>query len=113
MYELGDKAYYPDGADKVSDKRLFGVHTPESLTQENGVVRIVFATIVMGMGVDMKATSTIIHYGAPQSIEDYFQESGRGGRSGSPANWQPKHYPARRELATSSTLCLSERVECT
>ena len=32
--------------------------------------------------MDLQGVNTIIHYGAPCSIEDYFQESGRGGRSG-------------------------------
>ena len=92
---------------------MYHAHTPDynkevilkSLAQEDGSVRVVFATVAMGMGVDLKATNTIIHYGAPQSIDDYFQESGRGGRSGDPAQsiiyWKPKHCPARRELVTS------------
>lgn len=49
------------------------------------VVRVVFATVALGMGIDLQGVNTIIHYGAPQSIEDYFQESGRGGRSGESA----------------------------
>lgn len=32
-----------------------------------------FATIALGMGVDLQGVNTIIHYGAPSSIEDYFQ----------------------------------------
>ena len=115
LYELGEKAYYPDGAEKVSNNRLFGMfhaHTPEynkevilkSLSQQDGVVRTVFATIALGMGIDLKATNTIIHYGAPQSIDDYFQESGRGGRSGDPAEsivfWKPKDCPMRKELTS-------------
>ena len=65
LYELGERAYYPDGAGKISDNRIFGMyhaHTPDynkevilkSLAQENGLVRVVFATVVMGMGVDLK-----------------------------------------------------------
>ena len=52
------------------------------MTQTHGVVRIVFATIALGMGVNLLDVNTVIHYGAPRSIDDYFQESGRGGRSG-------------------------------
>ena len=115
LYELGEKSYYPDGAEKISDNRIFGMfhaHTPEynkevilkSLSQEDGIVRIVFATVALGMGIDLKATNTIIHYGAPQSIDDYFQESGHGGRSGDPAEsivyWRPKDCPMRKELIT-------------
>ena len=44
-----------------------------------GIVRVVFASVAMGMGIDLKGVDTIIHYGAPSSIEDYFQASGKGG----------------------------------
>ena len=57
----------------------------ESLTQSDGIVRVVFATVALGMGVNLRDVNTIIHYGGPQSIDDYFQESGRGGRSGQSA----------------------------
>jgi len=35
--------------------------------------------VALGMGINLRDVNTIIHYGAPHSIEDYFQESGRGG----------------------------------
>ena len=45
------------------------------------------------MGINMRDVNTVIHYGAPNSIDDFFQESRRGGRSGVPARstvyWQP------------------------
>ena len=34
---------------------------------------VVFASVAMGMGIDLHGVDTIIHYGAPSSIEDYFQ----------------------------------------
>ena len=46
---------------------------------------MVFATVALGMGINLRDVDTIIHYGGPQSIDDYFQESGRGGRSGQSA----------------------------
>ena len=116
LYELGDESYYPLGADKVSDNRLFGMfhaNTPEhnkevilkSLSQPDGVVRVVFATVALGMGIDLRDVDTIIHYGGMQSIDDYFQESGRGGRSGwsacSIVFWKPVDCPKRKELLST------------
>ena len=37
------------------------------------------------MGIDLHGVDTIIHYGAPSSIKDYFQASGRRGQSGDSA----------------------------
>ncbi len=65
----------------------------QSLLHPDGVMRVVFATIALGMGVNLRDVNAIVHYGAPQSLEDYFQESGRGGRSGEDAvstiYWKP------------------------
>ena len=44
-----------------------------------------FASVVKGIGIDLHGVDTIIHYGAPSSIEDYFQASGRRGQSGDSA----------------------------
>ena len=45
-----------------------------------------FASVAMGMGIDLHGViDTIIHYGAPSSIEDYFQASGRRGQCGDSA----------------------------
>ena len=69
----------------------------ESLQHSDGVIRVVFATVALGMGVNLKDVNWIIHYGAPNSVEDYFQESGRGGRSGGDAvstiYWKPRDCP--------------------
>ena len=43
---------------------------------------IVFAIVALGMGVNLVDCNTVIHYGAPHSTGDYFQGSGRVGRSG-------------------------------
>lgn len=61
------------------------------------MVRVVFATTALGMGVNIVGLNTIIHYGAPLSIDDYVQESGRAGRTGAPATstiyWKPSDVP--------------------
>ena len=51
----------------------------ESLQDCHGTVRVVFASVAMGMG-NLHGVDTIIHYGAPSSIEDYFQASGEEGK---------------------------------
>lgn len=50
------------------------------MTEENGHGRIVFATTAFGMGVDVKALEHIIHFGPPNDIDDYIQESGKADR---------------------------------
>ncbi len=55
------------------------------------------------MGVNFVGLNITIHYGAPTAIEDYFQESGRAGRSGAIAKstifWKPVDAPIRKDLS--------------
>ncbi len=67
---ISARAYYSDKEDVEETEQLF----------MNNDIKVIVATVKLGMGYDKGDISFVIHYQTPQSIVAYYQQIGRAGR---------------------------------
>lgn len=69
-----------------SDQKRWKEYKRKTLTAfQRGQIRMLFGNIAVSAGIDNEQLNYIVNYRMPQSLEDYYQQCGRAGRSNQPS----------------------------
>jgi len=101
----GVSFYDSDASDEQKEQVMNGF--------TDGTVKIVFATSAFGMGVDISDIRVVVNYLISETVEQYYQEVGRGGRDGKPSYgyliYSNQSKRGRLKLLSSS-LCTKNQI---
>lgn len=80
MFDIDAHAYYSGiSHDDFDDDNAYRQHLEQKLL--NNEIKVLVATVALGMGYDKPDLSFVIHYQAPGSVVAYYQQVGRAGRA--------------------------------
>ncbi len=113
LHDLLEYSTEPKGSPNYVRNRVMDVFTHcthqsvktkilEQFTQTDSPLKLVIATVLFGMGVDCPCVRQIIHWGIPEDLEMYIQESGRAGRDGESARAIVVKHPRDLNLKRTS-----------
>ena len=88
---LQEKSYLPENTIDPRHRIFAQFHAAQTeimkqeildeLTSAESIIRVVFATVALGLGVNIPNVKQIIHIGPPRTLESYYQEIGRACRT--------------------------------
>ena len=112
---LGEKSYFPPGVIKHENCLFTQFHSPQTelMKQLQGPdksrsIRVVFATVAIGIGVNIHNIRHVIHITVPRTIECYYQEIGCARRGGKPTKaslYYSGHNISLNKPGMTSAMC--------
>lgn len=129
---LQEKNYFPENIRDPRHRIFAQFHAAQTstemmkqeilneLTRTESKIRVVFATVALGLGVNIPNVTKVVHIGPPRTLESYYQEIGRAGRNGKPAKAllfyngsdisanKPGMTSEMREFCTTVVTCLRD-----